>query len=141
MEYRTLAEARQVATLHDAVPGTTVAPMSRDEKLERWAELLERQEVPLNSLHRIEYITRTERSGLRANHSALSIAFADPVLCAQGLKDDSYGEVLRFFDLTDDEAHYILCYCHCGHTSEGRHLAQRVRVIAAYSVPHCSDTD
>ena len=141
MEYRTLAEAREVATLHDPVPSTTIAPMSRDEKLERWAELLERQEVPLNSLHRIEYVTRTARSGLRANHSALSIAFADPVLCAQGLKDDSYGEALRFFDLTDDEAHYILCYCHCGHTSEGGHLARRVRVIAAYSVPHCSDTD
>ena len=135
MEHRTLAEAREVATVHGAVPGMPVAPTSREAKLERWAELLERQEIPLNSLFRTEYVTRAERHGLRTEHSALSVASADPVLRAQGLRGDSYGEAVRFFELTDDEAHYLLCYCRCGHRIEGRRLAQRVRNVAARSLP------
>ena len=132
MKHRTLVETREVANIHDRVPGTTVAPMSRDERLERWAELLQQQETPLTSLFETEYAPSNRRRRMRADHSALSVAYADPVLRGQGLAGDSYGEAVRFFELTDDEAHYILCHCHCGPSVEGRQLARRVHQIAAY---------
>ncbi|TIW15498.1 MAG: hypothetical protein E5V81_24610, partial [Mesorhizobium sp.] len=45
-----------------------------------------------------EYMTLDVRHKGQCVGSALSIAFADPVLRAQGLKDDTYGEAKRFFE-------------------------------------------
>ena len=42
------------------------------------------------------------------------MAFNDPVLRAAGLRDDSYGEAKRFFELTDRQLHWLVCYCHYG---------------------------
>ena len=52
----------------------------------------------------------------RGDDTPLSIAFADPVLRAEGLADDSYGAAKRFFGLSDGQLHYVVCSCHCGAT-------------------------
>jgi hypothetical protein len=43
------------------------------------------------------------RDALRATDSPISVAFADPILRAAGLKDDTYGEAERFFEITDGD--------------------------------------
>jgi hypothetical protein len=53
---------------------------------------------------------------MRSDGSPISVAFADPVLRAAGLENDSYGEAKRFFELTDRQLHKIICYCHFGAT-------------------------
>src|SRR3546814_13396884 len=80
--------------------------MSRRERLERWAELLEQHPGSVGVLHETEYQPRFVRDALRADESPLTVAFRDPVLRFQGLTGDTYGDAVRFFDLSDSEAHH-----------------------------------
>ena len=59
--------------------------------------------------------------------SPIAVAFNDPVLRAEGMKDDTYGEARRFFDLTDWQLHEIVCHCHFGDTMVAKTAARRVR--------------
>ena len=59
----------------------------------------------------------------------ISVAFADPVLRAAGLKNDTYGEAKRFFEISDTALHDVLCYCHHGATMTAASAAERVRAI------------
>ncbi len=107
-------------------------PLTRKEKLERWATVLEQHRGPLKVLHRIEYLSSEQRAALRSDDSALSIAFADPVLRAAGLSDDRLGEAIGFFEITEDEAHHLLCDCHYHGPMTSSGLASRVRVTARH---------
>ncbi len=81
MKHQSLSELTNIA---DVVPERP--PMSRRERLERWAECLEREpQRRLKSLEGIEYGPVAERRAARADHSPLSVAFADPVLREDGL--------------------------------------------------------
>lgn len=64
---------------------------------------------------------------MRGEGTAISVAFEDPVLRASGLKDDTYGEAKRFFELNDWQLHDIVCDCHVGSTMKARWAATRVR--------------
>ena len=80
MEHKTLEQIRQVADVR------THKPLSRRERLERWAEALERLNgARVRSLVRTEYVPREERDLMRIDNSPLSVAFEDPVLRAEGL--------------------------------------------------------
>jgi hypothetical protein len=85
MEYKTLRQlAGEAEVSREPVLATT--PMTKRERLERWAILLEREpDRRLSSVQEVEYGTQSERVGKRADDSALAVAFADPVLCAHGL--------------------------------------------------------
>jgi hypothetical protein len=108
----------------------SVTRMSRKERLQRWADLLERIPGKLNALTRIEYLPAAERLGARADNSPLEIAFRDPVLREEGLTGDRLGEAMRFFDLSDRQAHRLFCDCHYSGTMTGTGLAARLRTIA-----------
>ncbi len=102
--------------------------MSRSQRLERWAELLE--QIPgrrLSTLPQTENQPVRTRVTMRADGSPLSVAFADPVLRAAGLEDDTYGEAKRFFELTDHQLHRTICYCHFGATVSASTAAHYVR--------------
>jgi hypothetical protein len=43
------------------------------------------------------------------------------------LADDSYGEAKRFFELTDNQLHEIVCYCHVGASMQSSRAARCVR--------------
>lgn len=89
--------------------------LSRVERLERWAVLLEfRPNQRLSTLHQTEFQSAELRAAMRAEGSALTVAFDDPYLRGSGLADDSYGEAKRFFELTDRQLHRMICYCHFG---------------------------
>ena len=129
MKHRTVEQIRTVAEVHNEV----MPLMSSRERLEHWVGLLEREpQRRLNTLRETELCTPRLRDTMRSDNSPISVAFADPVLRAQGLADDTYGEARRFFDISDRQMHNILCYCHFGETTSGRAAAWAIRrVIAA----------
>ncbi|MBV8535791.1 MAG: hypothetical protein JO128_09370 [Alphaproteobacteria bacterium] len=129
MEYRTIREIKGVAT----VTRLPVARMSRRERLLRWAAVLDSQPTqPIKPLMRIEFLPRQERMLARRDESPLTIAYRDPMLREEGLAGDTLGEAVRFFELSDHEAHYLVCDCHYhgGMTMTPEGVAKRARSIA-----------
>lgn len=102
--------------------------MPRAERLQRWAELLERDpHRVLSTLQQTEYQPDAVRALLRSDDSAISVAFNDPALRAAGMENDTYGEAKRFFELSDRHLHRIICYCHFGATVSAGATASYLR--------------
>ncbi len=102
--------------------------LSRTERLERWVELLERNPGQrLTTFYQTEFQTAETRDAMRADGSALAVAFDDSYLRASGLANDSYGEAKRFFELTDSQLHRMVCYCHFGANVSAGTTARYVR--------------
>jgi hypothetical protein len=125
MRYHALDELQVIAEIDQNYPRKT---MSRDERLVRWAELLERDpDRRLSTLHQTEYQVGSERAVMRSGTSPITVAFDDPILREAGLENDSYGEAKRFFELTDRQLHNAICYCHFGATVNAGTAAHYVR--------------
>src|SRR3954469_22605176 len=78
MKHTPVSEISRVADVH---PVPLRPPMTRVERLERWAEALEREpDRVLTSIEEIEWKTNDERGAMRAESSALTVAFENPVL-------------------------------------------------------------
>src|SRR5258705_3250530 len=75
--------------------------MSRRERLERWADVLDGNPGKLNALTRVEYLTRAERPEARADNSPLEVAVKDPVLRRARLAGDRLGDGMAFFEISD----------------------------------------
>ncbi len=104
------------------------SPMSRRERLNRWAELLERKpQRRLTTLTGTEYQSGETRDAMYGIGSAISVAFEDPLLRAEGLTGDTYGDAKRFFQLSDWQLHDIVCHCHFGAETTASAAARRVR--------------
>ena len=132
MEHRPLSELSTVADVK--VPKQTPA-LSKRERLDRWIELLERDpDRVLRTLDEIEWKPKAERLAMRADNSALTIAYADPVLRAEGLASDRFGDAVKFFDISEHDAHIILCSCHGGESMRAEEAARRVRGIRSPSL-------
>ena len=102
--------------------------MPREKRIQRWAELLEADpQRLLSTLHETEYQPHAVRAALHCDNSAISVAFNDPVLRAAGMKNDTYGEAKRFFELSDRQLHKIVCYCHFGATVSAATTASYIR--------------
>ena len=131
MQHKTLKEIRKVA---DILPAwLSPRPLSKHERLELWAEALERQGAQrLNTLFQIEYLSPAERELLRVDDSPLTVAFGDPRLRAEGLAGDTIGDAVAFFQVSEMELHDILCFCHHGGTMAADAAAARVRTAAVY---------
>lgn len=126
MKHTSLDEIRRVADTFPAESGK----MDRRARLERWATVLERHKGPVKPLYRIEYLAPQERALLRGDDTPLSIAYADPVLRAEGLASDRLGDAKAFFELSEHEAHHLLCDCHYGGTMTADGVASRIRAVA-----------
>lgn len=130
MKYQSLEKIRAAAQIlpHWLSP----RPMSRTERLVRWAAALDREGGrELNTLYQIEYMPRAKRRALREEDSLLTVAFNDPHLRAEGLAGDTVGDVLTFFGMKERELHDIACYCHRGPKMSARFAAARIRAVAA----------
>lgn len=122
MKYKSLEQIARDADVH---PGLA---LSRRQRLERWAELLEQQpERRLCAIEGTEFGARREREAKRADNSPLSVAFEDPVLRAEGLGGDRVGDAIAFFGLSESELHRLVCYCHYGLTVSPATVATRLR--------------
>ncbi len=128
MEHRTIEQLRQSATISPQAP--THRPLSKRERLMRWAELLKQTEGRVRTLEGTEYLRRRERDRMRQDGSALSVAFSDPVLRSAGLLSDRFGDAARFFGLSHRELHDIVCHCLFGSTVSPHLIACRVRTAA-----------
>lgn len=127
MKHQTLDQLQVVAEVGQGYR----QPMSRVERLERWAQLLERNpERRLSTLHQTEYQPESARAVMRNDDTAISVAYADDILRDAGMKNDSYGEAKRFFELTDEQLHEVICYCHFGATVSAGTAARHIRAVA-----------
>lgn len=127
MQHKSIDELRDVAHIVDA----ETLPMTRRARLDRWAELLDKEpQRRLRTLEELEYVRHSERALMRGDDTPLTVAFADPVLRAAGLKSDRYGDATAFFDLSEGDAHRLLCSCLNGRVMESARVAKRVRAIA-----------
>lgn len=123
----------EITELLDAVP-VSPAPMTRAAKLKRWASLVRncRQEVSL--LHGVEYMRSAELETtavpiVAGAVFALSLAASDPVFRAQGLSaNPSVADALRFFAMSQREAHAFSCDCHGPMSNEEQ--ARRIEQLA-----------
>lgn len=127
MKHQPLEQLQVVSKVDQSYP---CQALSRSERLERWADLLERNpDRRLSTLHQTEYQPANMRATMRGDGSPLSVAFEDPVLRAAGLKNDSYGEAKRYFELTDEQLHEVICYCHFGATVNASVAARHIRAV------------
>ncbi|MER8572020.1 hypothetical protein NKG99_09345 [Mesorhizobium sp. M1409] len=125
MKHQTLHELQTIA---DVKPTAQSVVMTKTQRIERWAELLERNPSrSLGALVGTEHLHPKVREEARTAGSAITVAFEDPLLRASGLQDDSYGEAKRFFQLGDWQLHEIVCSCHVGTTMQASWAAVRVR--------------
>jgi hypothetical protein len=125
MEHRTSAELKGFAEV--------ISPqkLSNKELLERWALALEKRKGErLCTLRETEYKPMKQQSALRQENSPLTVAFEDPVLRSAGLKNDTLGEVARFFGLSHWHLHEVVCNCHFGETVAAEVVAARVRRLS-----------
>ena len=116
-----LAESRQ----------QRIRPTVRQRRLQRLAEILDQHDDTVPLLSRMEYAPWNERPYLRADRSPLTIAFEDEGFRREGLSGDRLGDVIGFFELTDREAHHLLCYCHYASSVTSKMVAERARELAA----------
>ena len=138
MKHTPVAEISRVADVH-AIP--LKPPMTRVERLERWAEALDREpDRVLTSIEEIEWKPEAERRAMRADDTALTVALEDPVLRAEGLASDRLGDAMAFFRLTDADAHFALCSCVYGQSMQAGVAARRVRMIAHTGLSRCEVT-
>jgi hypothetical protein len=132
MKHHSLDELKTIA----GVEGEPNLPMSRHERLCRWADILERNpHWHLRTLHQTERQPASVRARMRNDNSPLTIAFQDPVLRVAGLADDTYGEAKRFFELTDGQMHAVICHCHYGDTVSAAAAASSLRAMLAPPQP------
>ncbi|SDP83988.1 hypothetical protein SAMN05428967_3732 [Phyllobacterium sp. YR620] len=118
----------QLQVLEKTDPDYPRQILSRNERIERWAELLERNPARrLTTLYQTEFQSAGTRDAMRADGSALTVAFEDSYLRGSGLSDDSYGEAKRFFELNDHQLHRMVCYCHFGANVSAGTTARYVR--------------
>jgi hypothetical protein len=129
MEHKHLDQLRSVADVQSVKQSRS---LTRNERLERWIDLLERDPTRrLNALGEIEYKPPAERALVRADDSPLTVAYEDPVLRTEGLSSDRLGDAMNFFEMSDNEAHRALCSCLGGRTMEARAFAQRIRGVTS----------
>lgn len=108
----------------------------RRRRLERLADLLESTDEPVRLFSTMECYSRKERLALRLERSPLAHAYHDAQFRRDGLRGDSVGEGMAFFNLSMREAHSLLCDCGYGglalfRTPLSRLVAQRARKLAA----------
>lgn len=108
-----------------------VKKLTRRERIERWATLLEQHRDKLVPFMRTEYLTYEARKALRADNSPLALAFSDPILREDGLSSDALGEGIAYFGLSEQTAHRLLCDCHYSGSMTGKQVASRLRSAAA----------
>jgi hypothetical protein len=105
--------------------------LTRRERLQRWADLLNRDpQRRLTALLRVEFRAPYERAQLRGENTPISLAAADPVLREAGLHGDTLGDAQAFFELSDAEAHYLLCDCHFVGQMDGEGVANRIQAVS-----------
>jgi hypothetical protein len=102
--------------------------MTRQEKLLRFAELVRTTPNQFVIFSNLEHYYPHQWDGIRMDHSAFAMAALDPVFRNAGLRDDTVGSAVRFFELSRDELHAFSC--DCGGIITNDFMAARIEKIA-----------
>jgi len=124
---------------NDNVPGVSearaaaavmvVPPMSKAERLHRWAASVELLKPSYRGARNGARVARDESSSTKP--SPLAIAFEEWAFQAEGLRSASWGDVRAFFDLSEDEMRYILGTSnHDSRRIPAAAAAERIRTLA-----------
>ena len=112
---------------------STPAPMSRREKLFRWAGLVRESTFPLLLYSNLEHwpLERLERALIqKGDATAFALAAADPAFRQQGLAvEPSLPALMAFFEITPEQLHGFAC--DCGGTIDRQTMANRIEALAA----------
>lgn len=124
MEYKNLDHVTALAGVSAEPP----RPMGRDERIKRWIDLLSADpRRQLVALLEVEYLPAGDRLKYRSEASPLTVAYEDPLLRAQGLRGDTFGDALTFFELSERQLHHAFCSCHVGMRLSSGSAATRLR--------------
>ena len=111
-----------------------VRPMTKGEKLNAWAELVERYTGgTLTLYHRLEYLLQDQldyavfMEGMSYPSSAILLAIRHEPFQVEGI-GNSIGSAMRFFELSRDELHEFSC--DCGGSISNKEQAERIRNLA-----------
>ncbi|MBX9758136.1 MAG: hypothetical protein K2Y29_05110 [Beijerinckiaceae bacterium] len=127
MEQKSARELRAFAEISSDPP----PPLGRKERLERWADLLDRDpQRRISLVHELEFAPREAQAQMRADQSALSIAYEDPLFRSLGLNGDTVGDGKAFFGLNGSQTHRLLCSCMHGMSMKAGDAARMVRAVA-----------
>ena len=127
MEHRSADELRAFAEISANPPPS----MDRKARLERWADLLDQEpDRRINLVIELEFAMRAAQVEMRADNSALTVAYADPLFRALGLRSDRVGDGQKFFGLGEGDAHRLLCSCMHGMSMRAGDAARLIRTIA-----------
>lgn len=121
--------AEELAVIEAAHP---VTPLTKQQKLTMWAELILKHPCSLAIYHNLEYWTQDMLDDPRnapayGCATAMTLALAHEPFKAEGI-GETIGSALKFFELTRDELHEFSCDCG-GHISNTRQ-AERISRIA-----------
>jgi len=115
MKHQSKQDIAQHARIWEQGPELRAQPepvwAARRRRLQRLAEILDAHTGPLRLFLELECFPGHERRGMRQDKSPLSVAYADPVLRAEGLEGDTIGEAVDFFHMSMTEAHSLFCGC------------------------------
>lgn len=121
--------ADELAVIAAAHP---VTPLTKQQKLTQWAELIEKHPCALALYHNLEYWPPDMLNDVRNVRcygvTAVSLAIEHEPFKAEGI-GDSVGSALKFFELSRYELHEFSCDCG-GQISNARQ-AERIRNIAS----------
>ncbi len=110
-----------------------IIPMSRRDKLMRFADVVRRSERPFFIFHGLEYYHPSQLGGCYHPASAFSAAASDPILKDAGLKGDTALDAMQFFDLAQSELHEFSC--DCGGVISNEEMAKRIERLAQGPAP------
>lgn len=121
----------EIGELVSAIP-LDPPKMTRAEKLHHWAELVRKADHRIGLMHAVEYMSRADLAHVQIGHvmhTALGIAALDPKFQAEGLSTTtSLGDALRFFEVTQHQAHAFSC--DCGGAISNAEQADRIARLA-----------
>jgi hypothetical protein len=87
-------------------------PMSRTEKLLHWAKAVAHYPRPILMGTGLEHMRWDQLMGAVLPHSIYDVAAADPTFRAMGLDGRTVGASVEFFELSQNEVHFLTCDCH-----------------------------
>jgi len=128
---------RQLSTAElQAITSPTILPMTRREKLLRFATIIRNSKTAILGqgrsfviFHQLEYLPTEAYDKLSHSDSPFTAAYKDKALREAGLASGTVGAAMRFFELSRDDLHAFSC--DCGGQITNAVMANRIEKIAS----------
>lgn len=106
----------------------TILPMTRREKLLRFAEIVRAASKDFLIFSNLERYTPLQLANASDHRSAFAAAAADNILKDAGLTGQTAADAMKFFELDQTELHAFSC--DCGGAISNTDMAYRIETLA-----------